>query len=137
VLAAGGISSVDRIFALHCDPRLEVGTIGTRIGPITAACDKVKVQLSGQGGHTARPHLTSDLVFALGKVITELPAALSRRIDPRSGVGLVGGGAGGGAASNVFPVWGGVEGPLRCLDDSAGHAAPEMVKDLVESVASA
>ena len=137
VLAAGGISSVDRIFALHCDPRLEVGQVGTRIGPITAACDKVKVQLSGPGGHTARPHLTADLVFALGKVITELPAALSRRIDPRSGLSLVWGSASAGSAANAIPDSGVVEGTLRCLDDSAWHAAPEMLKDLVESVAGA
>jgi amidohydrolase len=137
VLAAGGISSVDRIFALHCDPRLEVGKIGTRIGPITAACDKVKVQLSGPGGHTARPHLTGDLVFALGKVITELPAALSRRIDSRSALSLVWGQVSSGSASNAIPDSGVVEGTLRCLDDSAWHAAPEMLKDLVESVATA
>jgi amidohydrolase len=137
VLAAGGISSVDRIFALHCDPRLEVGKVGTRIGPITAACDKVKVQLSGPGGHTARPHLTADLVFALGKVITELPAALSRRIDPRSGLSLVWGSASAGSAANAIPDSGVVEGTLRCLDDSAWHAAPEMLKELVESVAGA
>jgi len=135
VLAAGGISSVDRIFALHCDPRLEVGKIGTRIGPITAACDKVKVQLSGPGGHTARPHLTADLVFALGKVITELPAALSRRIDPRSALSLVWGRVSSGSASNAIPDSGVVEGTLRCLDDSAWHAAPDLLKDLVESVA--
>jgi amidohydrolase len=30
-----------------------------------------------------------------------------------------------------------VEGTVRCLDDSAWHAVPEMLKDLVESVASA
>src|SRR5713226_6580243 len=102
VLAAGGISSVDRIFALHCDPRLEVGKIGTRIGPITAACDKVKVQLSGPGGHTARPHLTADLVFALGKVITELPAALSRRVDPRSSLSLVWGRVSAATAARVL-----------------------------------
>jgi amidohydrolase len=137
VLAAGGISSVDRIFALHCDPRLEVGTVGTRIGPITAACDKVKVQLRGPGGHTARPHLTADLVFALGKVITELPTALSRRIDPRSGLSLVWGRASAGSASNAIPDYGEVEGTLRCLDDNAWHAAPEMLKGLVDSVATA
>ncbi|HEX6934674.1 MAG TPA: amidohydrolase [Streptosporangiaceae bacterium] len=137
VLAAGGISSVDHIFALHCDPKLEVGKIGTRIGPITAACDKVKVQLSGPGGHTARPHLTADLVFALGKVITELPAALSRRIDARSGLSLVWGMASAGSAPNAIPDHGVVEGTVRCLDDSSWHAAPEMMKDLVESVASA
>ncbi len=137
VLAAGGLSSVDRVFALHCDPKLDVGQIGTRIGPITAACDKIKVHLSGPGGHTARPHLTADLVFALGKVITELPAALSRRIDPRSGLSLVWGRVSAGSASNAIPDSGVAEGTVRCLDDSAWHAAPEMLKDLVESVASA
>ena len=137
VLAAGGISSVDRVFALHCDPKLDVGKVGTRIGPITAACDKIKVHLSGPGGHTARPHLTADLVFALGKIITELPAALSRRIDPRSGLSLVWGLVSAGSASNAIPDSGVAEGTVRCLDDSAWHVAPELLKDLVESVASA
>src|SRR6266566_3068862 len=136
VLAAGGISSVERVFALHCDPKLDAGKIGTRVGPITAACDKVKVKLSGPGGHTARPHLTADLVFALGKIITELPAALSRRIDPRSGLSLVWGLVSAGSAPNAIPDSGVVEGTVRCLDDSAWHAAPEMLKDMVESVAS-
>jgi amidohydrolase len=137
VLAAGGISSVDRVFALHCDPKLEVGKIGTRTGPITAACDKIKIQLSGPGGHTARPHLTADLVYALGKVITELPAALSRRIDPRSGLSLVWGLVSAGSAPNAIPDLGIAEGTVRCLDDGAWHAAPELLKVLLESVASA
>jgi amidohydrolase len=137
VLAAGGISSVDRVIALHCDPKLDVGKIGTRIGPITAACDKIKVQLTGAGGHTARPHLTADLVFALGKIITELPAALSRRVDPRSGLSLVWGRVSAGSAANAIPDLGVVEGTVRCLDDSAWHSAPELLKTLVESVSSA
>src|SRR6202042_3545305 len=72
VLAAGGIASVGRIFALHCDPRLAAGQLGVR-----------------PGGHTARPHLTADLVYAIGKILTEVPAALSRRVDPRSSLSLV------------------------------------------------
>ena len=137
VLAAGGLSSVDRVFALHCDPKLDVGKIGARTGAITAACDKVKVSLSGPGGHTARPHLTADLVYALGKIITELPAALSRRIDPRSALSLVWGLVGAGSAANAIPDYGVAEGTVRCLDDSAWHAAPDLLKALVESVASA
>ena len=136
VLAAGGLSSVNRVFALHCDPKLDVGKIGTRVGAITAACDKIKVRLTGPGGHTARPHLTADLVFALGKVITELPAALSRRIDPRSGLSLVWGKVSAGSAANAIPDLGVVEGTVRCLDDTAWHAAPELLKSLVEAVTS-
>ena len=137
VMAAGGIASVDRIFALHCDPRLDVGKIGTRTGPITAACDKLTVKVTGPGGHTARPHLTADLVFALGKIIKELPAALSRRVDPRSSLSLVWGRVSAGTAANAIPDDGMVEGTIRCLDDAAWHEAPDLVKALLESVASA
>jgi amidohydrolase len=137
VLAAGGIASVDRIFALHCDPRLDVGKVGTRTGPITAACDKITVRVTGPGGHTARPHLTADLVYALGKIITELPAALSRRVDPRSSLSLVWGRVSAGSAANAIPDDGEVEGTVRCLDDNAWHAAPDLLKALIESVASA
>ena len=137
VLAAGGIASVEKIFALHCDPQLDLGKIGTRTGAITAACDKIRVKVSGPGGHTARPHLTADLVFALGKIITELPAALSRRVDPRSSLSLVWGRVSAGSAANAIPDDGVVEGTIRCLDDEAWHAAPDMVKSLVDSVATA
>src|SRR6266498_4551022 len=137
VLAAGGIASVDRIFALHCDPRLEVGKVGLRTGPITAACDKIVVRVTGPGGHTARPHLTADLVYALGKIVTELPAALSRRVDPRSSLSLVWGRISAGTGANSIPDDGVVEGTVRCLDDQAWHEAPELLKALIESVASA
>jgi amidohydrolase len=137
VLAAGGIAGVDRIFALHCDPRLDVGKVGIRTGPITAACDKITVRVTGPGGHTARPHLTADLVYALGKIVTELPAALTRRVDPRSSLSLVWGRVSAGSAANAIPDDGIAEGTVRCLDDDAWQAAPDMLKALIDSVASA
>ncbi|MFC4565822.1 M20 family metallopeptidase [Nocardiopsis mangrovi] len=137
VIDAGGIEGVDRIFALHCDPRLLCGQVGLRTGPITAACDQLLVRLSGAGGHTARPHLTTDLVYALGKIVTELPAALSRRVDPRASFSLVWGRVSAGSAPNAIPDDGVAEGTVRCLDDDAWHAAPDIIKELIDSVASA
>jgi amidohydrolase len=137
VMASGGISGVDRIFGLHCDPRLDVGKVGLKAGPITSACDKVSIRVSGPGGHTARPHLTADLVFALAKILTELPAALSRRVDPRSSLSLVWGRVEAGSVANAIPDDGIAEGTVRCLDETAWHAAPDMIKTLLESVASA
>ena len=137
VLAAGGMASVGRIFALHCDPRLDAGQLGVRSGAITAACDRIEVRVSGPGGHTARPHLTADLVYALGKILTEVPAALSRRVDPRSSLSLVWGRVSAGTVANAIPDDGVVEGTVRCLDDQAWHAAPDLLKALLESVASA
>ena len=55
------LDGVDRIFALHCDPGVDVGQVGLRAGPITGAADRLEVRLEGTGGHTSRPHLTEDL----------------------------------------------------------------------------
>jgi len=137
VMAAGSIASVQRIFALHCDPSLDVGKVGTRTGPITGACDKIRVKVSGLGGHTARPHLTADLVYALGKIVTELPAALSRRVDPRSSLSLVWGEVSAGLTHSAIPERGSAAGTVRCLDEQVWHAAPGLLEELVTSVASA
>ncbi|MBI4939159.1 MAG: amidohydrolase, partial [Actinobacteria bacterium] len=103
VLAAGALDGVDRAFALHCDPGNDVGTVATRPGAITSASDAVHVRLHGSGGHTSRPHLTEDLVFALAQVVTQVPAVLTRRLDPRAGVAMVWGRIVAGGASNVIP----------------------------------
>ncbi|MFE3447516.1 amidohydrolase [Nonomuraea sp. NPDC059194] len=137
IMAHGGISGVERIFGLHCDPRVDVGQVGLKAGPITSACDKLAIRVSGPGGHTARPHLTADLVFALAKILTELPAALSRRVDPRSSLSLVWGRVEAGSAANAIPDDGIAEGTVRCLDEGAWHAAPDLIKALLESVAGA
>ena len=137
VIAAGGLASVGRIFTLHCDPRLDVGKVGIRSGAITAACDKIKVTVTGPGGHTARPHLTADVVYALAKIVTELPAALSRLVDPRSSLSLVWGRISAGSAANAIPDEGIAEGTVRCLEDGAWTSAPALMKELVQSVAAA
>jgi amidohydrolase len=133
VIAAGALDSVGRIFALHCDPRLDTGRVGVRAGAITAACDKIKVTLAGPGGHTARPHLTADVVYALGKVVTEVPAALSRRVDPRAGLSLVWGHVNAGSAPNAIPDGGMVEGTVRCLDGEVWRSAVPLIEDLVQA----
>ena len=112
----GVLEEADAIFMLHCDPSVDVGTIGLREGPITGAADAIDVQLRGTGGHTSRPHLTQDLTFALGKLVTELPAALSRRLDPRAGASVVWGVVQAGKAKNVIPATGHAGGTVRMLD---------------------
>ncbi|MET0434659.1 MAG: amidohydrolase [Cellulomonas sp.] len=134
VLQAGAMDGIGRIFALHCDPKVDVGRIGSRIGPITSASDEITVVLTGPGGHTSRPHLTADLVYALGQVITQVPAVLGRRLDPRSGVNLTWGAVQAGSAHNAIPASGSVRGTLRCLDVRAWEKASQVLHDAVEQV---
>lgn len=134
LLEHGHLDGVERVLALHCDPSVDVGRVGLRSGALTSAADKVEVRLTGPGGHTSRPHLTGDLVFALGKVVTELPAVLSRRLDPRSGVSLVWGQVHAGSAPNVIPGHGQVAGTVRILDAEAWEHAEPLVRAAVAEV---
>jgi amidohydrolase len=134
VIAADGLADVDRIFALHCDPRLEVGHVGTRVGPITSACDMLELRLTSPGGHTSRPHLTADLVHALGTVITGLPDLLSRRVDPRSGTVMVWGQVDAGHAANAVPEIGTLSGTLRTAQHATWNELEPLVRQLVTAL---
>ncbi len=120
--------------ALHCDPSLEVGKVGLRTGPITAASDMIKVVLSGPGGHTSRPHNTVDLVYALGRLLTELPAALTRVIDPRAAVTLVWGMVNAGSAANAIPQTAMARGTVRVLDHDTWAKVPEVLYRLARQI---
>lgn len=134
VMSAGALEGVDQLFALHCDPSVDLGEIGLRVGPITAASDSVHVTLTGRGGHTSRPHLTQDLTYALGKVITDVPAVLSRRLDPRAGTALVWGAVRAGTAANAIPGRGECVGTLRMLDAGAWEETGALIEEIVHGV---
>jgi amidohydrolase len=136
VISAGGLAGVAAIFGLHCAPQLATGTVGVRSGPLTAAADKVEITVTGPGGHTARPHLTVDLVHALGRLIVDLPALLDRRVDPRHGISVVFGAVRAGEAPNAIPTNGSVQGTVRVLDRDVWRTAPDLIKSLAADVLS-
>jgi amidohydrolase len=135
VLADGEVAGLSEVYALHCDPKLVVGRLGFRAGAITAGADRIRVDLGGPGGHTARPHLTADLVSAMGAIVTELPGVLSRRTDPRAGLSLVWGQVHAGAVANAIPQHGFAEGTLRCLDVTVWETAHRVVPEIVRGLA--
>ncbi len=133
-IAAGALTGVSRIFALHCDPRLAVGRVAITAGPITSAADSVEITLHSPGGHTSRPHLTSDLVYGMGTVITGLPGVLSRRIDPRHGTVMVWGAANAGVAANAIPQIGTLAGTVRTASREAWLDMEGLVHETVSGL---
>lgn len=135
VIAQGILKGVPRAFALHCEPKVDVGKIGTRIGAITSASDTIKISLKGRGGHTSRPHLTEDLVYALSQIAINVPAVLSRKTDVRSGVLVVWGQMEAGVAPNAIPSTAFLAGTMRCLDADVWKQAGTMLDEVVEQIA--
>lgn len=134
-IEAGVLEGVGRIIGVHCDPKVDVGRIGLRVGAITSACDRLEITLDGPGGHTARPHLTTDLVTAAAKVVTEVPALLARRVDARAGLAVTWGRLEAGHACNVIPQHAELSGTVRCLDLAAWREAPDLVHAAIDEVA--
>ncbi|WP_241012331.1 amidohydrolase [Hoyosella rhizosphaerae] len=134
VIASGAMEGVSRIFALHCDPRLEVGKVGIRTGPVTSAADFVEIVFYSAGGHTSRPHLTSDLVYAMGAVITAVPGLLTRRVDPRTSTVMAWGAVHAGDAANAIPREGMLRGTVRTGDHATWSLLEPLVREIVSSV---
>lgn len=134
VIEWGALEGVHSIFAIHAEPKLRVGRIGIRAGAITSATDVVELNIKGPGGHTSRPHLSADVVYALGKVITELPALLSRRVDPRTGTVLVFGQVNSGYAPNAIPETGSLTGTMRTADIGIWRDMQNLFSELVDQI---
>jgi amidohydrolase len=64
-------------------------------------------------------------------LVTQLPSALSRRLDARAGASLVWGMVSAGDALNVIPARGRLGGTLRMLDATAWHEAEHLVRHLI------
>ena len=134
VIEWGALEGVHSIFAIHAEPKLRVGRIGIRAGAITSATDVVELNIKGPGGHTSRPHLSADVIYALGKVITELPALLSRRVDPRTGTVLVFGQVNSWYAPNAIPETGSLTGTMRTADIGIWRDMQSLFTELVDQI---
>lgn len=134
-IESGALDGVGRILAVHCDPHVDAGRIGLRTGPITSACDRLEVTLDGPGGHTARPHLTTDLVTAAARVAVDVPALLARRADTRAGLAVTWGRLESGHTCNVIPQHAELSGTVRCLDLAAWRRAPDLVHAAIDEIA--
>lgn len=131
VIAAGGLAGVSEIFAVHCDPRLPAGQVGLRVGPITAAADNVAIMVSDRESHNGS-RSGNDVIDAVGRLVTDLPAMITRRTDTRGGMLVVFGQVEAGADEQRQS--GRVSGTVRVLDRTLWGSAPDLITTLVQDI---
>jgi amidohydrolase len=132
----GLVDGFKGIMAFHIDPSLQTGTIGSRVGPITASADKMTIVLEGPGGHTARPHQTVDLVADAARLVHELPGVLRRTLDARSPLTVAFGSIHGGRSGNVIPTQIELQGTARTLDRNLWESLPGVMDKAIGSLMS-
>jgi amidohydrolase len=134
LITAGAMDDVCAVYGLHCDPKRDVGTVGVRAGPLTAASDLLTIDLHGPGGHTARPQLTVDLVQVAARLATALPHRVEDRVAA-TGAGLfVFGSLRAGDAPNVIPSRARLAGTFRTHSPASWALAAEVIPAEVAAI---
>jgi len=134
VVNEGWITGAAYVLGLHCDPKIDVGQVGLRVGRLTAASDSVEIALRGPGGHTARPHLTVNLIDVMARLVQAFPGEVTSRIGSADDVVIVFGAAHAGDASNVIPATATLRCSVRCADRGAWDRAEAAVRDAVPAI---
>jgi hippurate hydrolase len=115
---------IQEVYGMHNMPGLPVGQFATRIGPLLAASDSLRIEISGKGGHASRPHECVDPVLVASHVVTALHSIVSRNVDPLESAVISICAIHAGEAENVIPQTAELRGTARSL-------TPQ-IRDLIE-----
>ncbi len=134
----GGVGTpVGKIFGLHGWPYMEIGTVGSRPGPLLAAADEFEIEVGGAGGHAALPHLCRDPIVAASHVVTALQTIASRIVNPLEPVVCTVGTFNAGTATNIIPDAAKLTGTIRSLKPAVRDLAKKHLFSISEEAAKA
>lgn len=74
--------NVDAVYGMHNWPSMPPGTVGVNPGPMMAAADRIRIEITGKGGHGAHAYSTVDPVLVAGHIITAVQSIVSRNVRP-------------------------------------------------------
>lgn len=132
----GVLDSVDAVYAVHMDPGLAVGRYGLITGAATAAADRFRVRVqSSTTGHSARPHLFVDTMWAAVQVANTFYQLLGRVTDPRSAAVITICRFEGGGAYNVMPSETCFGGTFRSTDPEERLMVHRKMKEAAQDIA--
>ncbi|GAC1320032.1 MAG: M20 aminoacylase family protein [Collimonas sp.] len=123
----------DAIFGMHNHPGFPTGTFMFRSGPFMAACDTVKVCITGRGGHAARPHLSIDPVVVASSLVMALQTIVARNIDPAEMAVVTVGALHAGHAANVIPEQATLEMSVRSFTPEVRSLLEQRIRALIET----
>ncbi len=74
--------SFEEIYGIHNLPGLAIGKFQTRAGTLMASEDNFEIILRGDGGHSARPHISTEVMVAACSLVVNLQSIVARHLNP-------------------------------------------------------
>lgn len=131
-----GDNKPDLIIAQHVLPEMNCGETGVRSGIYMASADEIYITVTGEGGHAAMPHNTTDTVVAMAQVIVALQQISSRFAPPHIPTVLSFGKLIANGATNVIPREVTLDGTFRTMDETWRARAHELITSIATKTAS-
>ena len=101
-----------------------------------AATDRFYIDITGQGGHAARPQTTIDPIIVAANMIVGLQSIVSRNVDPLANAVLSVTMVEAGEADNVISRTAKITGTVRTLDGAVQDLIEQRLADFVPQFAS-
>jgi amidohydrolase len=134
MIEAGALEGVDMIFGIHVDRNHPTGTIVIHEGVVNASTDTFRIEISGQGGHAARPHESVDAIVVGSLLVTAIQTIVSREINPVHPAVVTVGRFDAGSAANVIAGHATLEGTLRSQDAGVRDHLVETLRRVATAV---
>jgi amidohydrolase len=135
MIRAGALEEVALIFGGHLDVRTPVGTITVGEGVMGAAYDSFRIEITGRGGHAARPHEAIDALAAGSAMVQAIQGMASNPGDPVRPSVITVGRFQAGSAPNVIAGAALLEGSIRTLAQDQRAELHRGIRQEVEAVA--
>ncbi len=132
----GALEGVDVIFGGHIETEYDTGTIAIKRGIHTAYTDVLEINITGHGGHAARPHEARDAIVLASQLILHLQTIISRHLDPVQPSLITIGMLQAGTAHNAIAEKAILKGAVRTTDKDTRMRLIEQIKKTASSLAS-
>jgi hippurate hydrolase len=127
--------AIEEVYGMHNFPGMPVGQFAIRPGPIMAAADRISIEITGVGGHAARPHLAVDPVVVGAQIVNQLQSIVSRNVDPVDSAVVSISVFRAGAADNVIPQTARLGGTARSFRPETRDLLQRRLNDIVHGTA--
>lgn len=134
MIDAGALDGVGAIFGGHLDRHYSAGTIVVTEGIVNASTDGFRIEITGQGGHAARPHESIDAVVVGSLLVMALQTIVSREVNPAHPTVVTVGRFEAGTAFNVIAGQALLEGTIRTQDREVRERLKRSLRRICESV---
>ncbi|NLW17109.1 MAG: amidohydrolase [Firmicutes bacterium] len=125
---------IDAAIGLHLDTSFNTGTIGYRIGPMSASSDRFYITVSGKAAHGSAPESGIDAIVTAAQVIMAVQTIVSRKIRALESAVITIGTIKGGDRYNVIAETVTMEGTCRTHNPMVTEAIPHLLEQTIKGV---